>query len=114
MTDYETNKSLTAKPSFEIDQTIKSLEEIAEGDPINKDGIEQLNKTLKSLALENPTKTGKLSKLISELEKVRDNPDQYRDSLQDRLNHEVNPNYPQKNAQVGQQSRPRKSRDLER
>ena len=114
MTDYETYKNLTAKPSFDLDQTIKLLEKISEEDPINKDGIKQLNKTLKSLALENPTKTGKLSKLISKLEKVRDNPEQYRDSLQDRLNHEVNPNYPQKNAQTGQQSRPRKSRDLER
>ena len=114
MTDYETDKNLKAKPSFQIDQTIKSLEKIAEEDPINKNGIEQLNKTLKSLALENPTKTGKLSKLISELEKVRDNPEQYRDSLQDRLNQEVNPNYHQKNAQTGQQSRSRKSRDLKR
>jgi hypothetical protein len=114
MTDYKTNKNSRTKPSFDIDQTIKSLEKIAKEDPINKDEIRQLNKTLKSLALENSTKTGKLSKLISELEKVRDNPQQCRDSLQDQLDQEVNPNYPKKNTQTGQQSRPKKSRNLER
>jgi MobA/MobL family len=111
---YETDKNLTAKPSFAIDQTIKSLEKIAEEDPINRDGIKQLNKTLKSFALENRVGTGKLSKLISELEKIRDNPEQYRDSLQDRLNREVNANYHQKNPQTEQQSRPKKSQGFER
>ncbi len=111
---YETDKNLTTKPSFEIDQTIKSLEKIAKEDPINRIGIERLNRTLKDFASENRVGTGKLSKLIVELEKVRDNPEQYRDSLQERLNREVNANYHQKNAQTEQQSRPKKSRGFER
>lgn len=112
--DYEIDKNPKAKPSFDIDQAIKSLEKIAEEDPTNKNGINQLTKTLKSLALENPTKTGKLSKLISELEKVRDNPEQYPDSLPDKLKQEINPNYPQKNTQTGQQSRSKKGPDFKR
>lgn len=111
---YEIDKNSTSKPSFNIDQTIKSLEKIAREDSINKNGIKRLNKTLKDFALENRVETGKLSKLISELEKVRDNPDQYQDSLQDELNREMKANYHQKNHQTEQQSRPKKSRGFER
>ena len=114
LADHETDKSSQAKPSFQIDQTIKLLEKIAEEDPINKYGIEQLNKTLKSLALENRTKTAKLSKLIAELEKVRDNPERYRNSLLDELKQNVNPNYDQNNAKTGQKSQPKKRPKFEK
>ena len=90
------------------------LEKIAKEDPINEDGIEQLNKTLKSLALENRTKTAKLSKSIAELEKVRDNPERYRNSLLDELKQNVNPNYHQNNAKTGQKSQPKKRQEFEK
>ena len=78
----------------------------------NTSGIKQLNQELKDFALKNKIKTGKLSKLISELEKVRDNPEQYQDNLEDRLNQEVNTNYRQQNSKLKQQSHPKKSPDL--
>ena len=92
---------------------IVSLNKIADEDKINRNGIKQLNQELKHLALKNKIETGKLSKLISKLEKVRDNPEQYEDSLQDQLNQEVNANHPQQNSKLKQQSRPEKSRGLE-
>ena len=112
-THYVENRDLTKQPSFNIQQTIRSLNEIADEDKINRNGIKQLNQELKNFAVENKIKTGKLSKLISELEKVRDNPEQYQDSLQDRLNQEVNTNYRQQNPKSKQQSRPKKSPGLE-
>ena len=112
-TRYAENQDLTKQPSFNIQQTIGSLNEIADEDKINRNGIKQLNQELKNFAVENKIKTEKLSKLISKLEKVRDNPEQYQDSLQDRLNQEVNTNYRQQNPEPKQQSRPKKSPDLE-
>ena len=92
---------------------IGSLNEIADEDKINSNGIKQLNQELKNFAVENKIKTGKLSKLISELEKIRDNPEQYQDSLQDPLNQEINANYRQQNSKSKQQSHPKKSPSLE-
>ena len=113
-THYVEDRDLTKQPSFNIQQTIRSLNEIANEDKINRNGIKQLNQQLKNFTVENKIKIGKLSKLISELEKIRDNPEQYQDSLQDRLNQEVNTNYHQQNTEPKQQSRPKKSRGLER
>ena len=112
-TRYAENHSSTKQPSFDIQQMIVSLNKIADEDKINRNGIKQLNQELKHLALKNKIETGKLSKLISKLEKVRDNPEQYEDSLQDQLNQEVNANHPQQNSKLKQQSRPEKSRGLE-
>jgi MobA/MobL family len=112
-TRYAEEQGLTKQPSFNIEQTIGSLNKIADEDQINKKGIKQLNQELKDFALKNKITTGKLSKLISELEKVRDNPEQYQDSLQAGLNQEVNANHPPQNPKLKQQSRPKKSRGLE-
>ena len=112
-TRYAENQDLTKQPSFNIQQTIGSLNEIADEDKINRNGIKQLNQELKNFAVKNKIETGKLSKLISELEKVRDNPEQYQDNLEDRLNQEVNTNYRQQNPKLKQQSRPKKSPSLE-
>ena len=113
-THYVENRNLTKQPSFDIQQTIRSLDEIADEDKINSNGIKQLNQELKNFAVKNKIETGKLSKLISELEKVRDNPEQYQDSLRDQLNQEVNTNYRQQKPEPKQQSRPKKSRGLGR
>jgi MobA/MobL family len=113
-THYEENQGSTKKPSFNIQQTIRSLTEIANEDKINQIGINQLNQKLKELSLENKNKTGKLSKLISELEKIRDNPEHYRDTLPDRLNREVNANYQSKDSGKEQKSPPKNSRSLGR
>jgi hypothetical protein len=113
-THYTEDPGLTKQPSFNIQQTIRSLDEIANKDKINQSGIKQLNHELKNFALENKVETGKLSKLISKLEKIRDNPEQYQDSLQDKINQETNANYRQQNPESKQQSRPKKSRGLER
>ena len=112
-TRYAEEQGLTKQPSFNIQQTIKSLNEIADEDKINTNGIKQLNQELKNFAVKNKIKTVKFNKLISELEKVRDNPEQYQDSLQDPLNQEVNTNYRQQNPKPKQQSRPKKSPSLE-
>jgi MobA/MobL family len=113
-TRYAEEQGLTKQPSFNIEQTIGSLNKIADEDKINRNGIRQLNQELKDFALKNKIETGKLSKLISELEKIRDNPERYRDSLQDRLNQETNANHRQQNPEPKQQSRPKKSQNLER
>ena len=107
-TRYAEEHGLTKQPSFNIEQAIRSLNEIAEKDKVNRRGIEQLNRELKDVALKNKIKTGRLSKLISKLEKVRDNPEQYQDDLQDGLNKEVNASHPPQNPKLKQQSRPRK------
>ena len=112
-TRYAEEQGLTKQPSFNIQQTIRSLNKIANEDKINSNGIKQLNQELKNFAVKNKIETGKLSKLISELEKVRDSPEQYQDSLQDRLNQEANTNYRQQNPKPKQQSRPKKSPGLE-
>ena len=112
-TRYAEEQGLTKQPSFNIQQIIRSLDEIANEDKINRNGIKQLNQQLKNFAVENKIRTGKLSKLISELEKVRDNPEQYQDSLQDPLNQEVNANYRQQKPKPKQQSHPKKSPGLE-
>ena len=110
---YVEEQGLTKQPSFNIEQTVGSLNKIADEDKINGKGIKQLNRELKDFALKNKITTGKLSKLISELEKFRDNPEQYQDGLQNGLNQEVNANHPLQNPKLKQQSHLKKSRDLE-
>jgi MobA/MobL family len=113
-THYAENQDSIKQPSFNIQQTIRSLNKIADEDKINRNGIKQLNQELNNFAYENKIETGKLSKLISELEKIRDNPEQYQDDLQNRLNQETNTNYRQQNPEPKQQSHLKKSRGLER